>query len=121
MTLLNQFSDDNTKLLCSNGGENNEGFSLRGEFNHTKPASTLVSSSRGLGATTGEIQVENNGKNINLQWDLERSAVMPMLQSSVSGNKKLSRILFSLQEVDDTAKDLINIGSFDLLISSKKI
>ena len=105
ITLLNQFSHKNTKLLCSNGGEGNERFNFNGEFNHTKPASTLVSSSRGLGATTGKIQIINNGKSINLQWDPSECAVMPMLYNEKLYDKTLSRVFFSAKEIDDTSKE----------------
>jgi hypothetical protein len=104
ITLLNQFGHKNTKILCSNGGENNEIFDFSGEFNHAKPASTLVSSSRGLGATTGKIQIINNGKSINLQWDPSECAVMPMLHRASFDSRILSRVLFSMKEVDDTLK-----------------
>jgi len=118
ITLLNQFSYNNTKILCSNGGENNEIFNFSGEFNHTKPASTLVSSSRGLGATTGKIQIVNNGKGINLQWDPSECAAMPMLHNESFNNRTLSRVLFSIKEVDDTLKNLSDIGTFSLIIST---
>ena len=120
LTFLNDFSND-SEMMCSNGGKDYETFRFRGEFNHSKSASTLVSSSRGLGATSGKILVKNNDKMINLSWNPELSAVMPMMQSSISEEKKLSRLLFSLREVDDTAKESRNIGSFDLLISTKVV
>ena len=112
ITLLNQFSHKNTKILCSNGGENNETFDFSGEFNHGKPASTLVSSSRGLGATTGKIQIKNNGKGIDLQWDPSECAVMPMLSNMSSNGKTLSRIFFSIQELDDTIKNTSSMEKF---------
>jgi hypothetical protein len=118
MTLLNQFSHKNTKLLCSNGGENNEIFDFSGEINHIKPASTLVSSSRGLGATSGKIQIINNGKSINLQWDPSGCAVMPMLYNKSFNNKALSRVLFSIQEMDDTIKKAVKIKPFNFSIST---
>ena len=118
ITLLNQFSHKNTKILCNNGGEDNETFDFSGEFNHTKPASTLVSSSRGLGATTGKIQIKNNGKSVNLQWDPSECAVMPMLHGASFDNKILSRVLFSMKEVDDTVKFSSNIERFSLSITA---
>ena len=118
VTLLNEFSHKNTKILCSNGGENNEIFDFSGEFNHTKPASTLVSSSRGLGATTGKIQIINNGKSVNLQWDPSECAVMPMLHRASFDNRILSRVLFSMKEVDDTVKFSSNIERFSLSIAA---
>jgi len=104
--------------LCSNGGENNEIFNFSGEFNHTKPASTLVSSSRGLGATTGKIQIRNNGKSVNLQWDPGECAAMPMLQNILFDDRALSRIFFSIQEMDDTVKKTIQIKPFNFSIST---
>jgi len=118
ITLLNQFSYKNTKLLCSNGGENKETFDFSGEFDHTKPASTLVSSSRGLGATTGKIQIRNNSKSVNLQWDPSKCAVMPMLQNITFDDKALSRIFFSIQEMDDTVKETVKIKPFNFSIST---
>jgi hypothetical protein len=118
ITLLNQFSHKNTKILCINGGEDNEIFDFSGEFNHTKPASTLVSSSRGLGATNGKVQIKNNGKSINLQWNPSECAVMPMLHSASFDNRILSRVLFSMKEVDDTVKFPSNIPSFSLSINA---
>ena len=114
ITLLNQFTSKNTKLLCSNGGKNNELFNFNEEFNHAKPASSLVSSSMGLGATSGKIKILNNKKTINLQWDPGKCAVMPMLHNSSHNNKVLSRVIFSMKEVDDTLKYSSNIGAFSL-------
>ena len=116
ITLMNQFSDNKTKIACSNGGEHNEIFDFSGEFNHTKAASTLVSSSKGLGATTGKIEISNNGKSINLLWDPGECAVMPMLRSTSSHNRRLARVFFSMKEVDDSAKFPANIGRFSLSI-----
>ena len=118
ITLVNQFSHKNTKLICFNGGENNEIFDFNGEFNHTNPASTLVSSSRGLGATTGKIQISNNGISVNLLWDPSECAVMPMLQNTSFNNRTLSRVFFSIKEVDDTAKIPSNIEKFSLSITA---
>jgi len=118
ITLMNQFSDNKTKIACSNGGEHNEIFDFSGEFDHTTPASTLVSSVNGLGATTGKIEISNNGKSINLLWDPSECAVIPMLQSTSSHNRCLSRVFFSMKEVDDSAKFPASIGRFSLSISA---
>lgn len=118
MTLINQFSNETTKIACSNGGENDEVFDLSGEFDHTKPPSTLVSSSRGLGATAGEIKISNNGNVINFHWDPSECAVMPMLQKTSSNGKYLSRLLFTMKELDDSAKFPSNIGRFSLSIAA---
>ena len=117
MTLMNQFSHESTKVACSNGWENYEVFDFSGEFDHSKPASTLVSSSKGLGATTGEIKISNHNKKINFNWDPSECAVMPMLQKTSDNGRYLSRVLFSMKEFDDSAKVPCNIGRFSLSIS----
>ena len=118
VTLLNQFSTENTKLSLSNGGKDDEFFDFRGEFDHAKPASTLVSSSRGLGVTTGKIKIINNERSFSLQWDPSECAVMPMLQRTPINDEALSRVLFSMKETDDTAKFPSNIGKFSLTIDA---
>ena len=43
---------------------------------------------------------------------------MPMLQNESSDNLTLSRVFFSLKEVDDTSKNLSSIGTFSLEVST---
>ena len=114
MTLLNQFSCNDTKILCPNGGNNNEIFNFEGEFNHTKPASSIVSSSRGMIATIGKIQISNNGKSFNLHLDPSEGASMSVLHNESFHNRTLSRVIFSMKEMGDTAKFPSNFGNFSL-------
>ena len=119
ITLLNQFSDDNTKLLCANGGDLNEIYEFKGEFDHTKQASTLVSSSRGLGATTGKIIIQNKEKGLVLDWDPALCTPLPMLSNTSNNGKTLSRIMFSIKEFDDTVKNETSLNNnFKLNIST---
>ena len=104
--------------MCSNGGINYETFNLNRNFDHTEPASRQVSSSRGLGATSGEIFLSNHQKKICLKWDPSLCAAMPMLHNKSNEDKTLSRVLFSIKEVDDTVKYKSKIGSFNLSISA---
>jgi hypothetical protein len=117
ITLLNQFSNSNTKLYCNNGGEKFEKFSYDGDFNHGLPATTFVSSSRGLGATSGEIKISNQSKSLSLKWNPGECAAMPMLQNSKFEGKTLSRVFFSTQELDDTVKEKVSIMPFKFVIS----
>lgn len=119
ITLLESFNKD-LKIMFANGGDKLECYDFVGDFDHSKPASTFVSSSRGLGATTGKIILSNHKNKIFLNWDNSEAAVLPMLQNHAVGNKKLSRIIFSLQEIDDTLKEPVKIGSFKIKISSQK-
>lgn len=119
ITLLNDFSSDKSKLLCANGGDTNEIFDLCGEFDHSRQASTFVSSSRGFGASTGNIEIKNNSRSIILQWKPSECAAMPMQSYNTVNGKNLSRLFFSIQEFDDTSKNAIKIkNNFKLNISA---
>ena len=118
ITLLESFNED-LKIMFANGGNKLESHRFEGHFNHAEHASSFVSSSRGLGATTGEIVLVSKKNKIFLKWDNSKSAVLPMLQN-IGNEKKLSRILFSIQEFDDTLKEPIKLSSFKINISSKK-
>jgi hypothetical protein len=116
LTLFDPFNQRDTVFSCHNGGKSKEAFNFDGEFDHSKPASPLVSSSRGLGATTGEIEIINNSNVINISWDPSNSAVLPMLQNNSCNNKRLSRIMFSLREIDDTVKYPTKLEKFTFCI-----
>ena len=72
----------------------NENFDFSGDFDHSEPASTLVSSSRGLGATSGKIVLANNNKNIILSWDPSECAVIPMLSNLTKNLKPYREFIF---------------------------
>ena len=118
ITLLNQFSTENTKLSVCNSGMEDEIFDLKGQFDHSLPASSMVSSSSGLGLGTGRIKLLNNNRSFSLIWDPSECAVMPMLKRTQIYNEALARILFSMKEVDDTSKYPSTIGSFSLTIDA---
>lgn len=121
VTLLNQFNNKDTEISCFNGGGIAESFNLSEKFDHTEPASTIVSSSRGLGATSGEIYIKNNEKGVILKWNPGECSTMPMLKYvPSSSDDALLRIFFSTQEFDDTSKQAKDIAPFDILISPLK-
>lgn len=121
ITLLDRFTDKSTKISFANGGDDLEAFDFCNEIDHSKPASTLVSSSRGIGASTGLIYVTNDKDNLKLAWNPHKCAVLPMLINTSRKNKTLSRILFSMQEYDDTLKKNENtINKFTLEITTNE-
>jgi len=119
-TLLNEFNKKDVSVSFSNGGMIDDSFYLDREVQHTVPSSTLVSSSSGLGATTGSICIKGKKNKVYLQWDPDKCAVMPMLQHRLSGSNASFRIFFSMQEVDDTAKEAKQMSAFSYNISSSK-
>jgi len=120
ITLMPELYDENIKVSCIDDMNNNEIFALDSTVSHHMPSSTLVSSSGGVGATTGSICLASKQNNVQLQWNTSDCAVMPMLQHDPLGTKSLSRVLFSMLEVDDTAKKSSNFGSFSFSISTVK-
>jgi hypothetical protein len=118
ITLLPEIFDDYFSVSCVNGGRYEEVFTIDStiSINHGKASSTLVSCSRGFGATEGVIHVNSRKNTVRLDWDPANCAVMPMLQHE----NGLSRIFFSMLEIDDTARESSSVGSFELTISGFK-
>ena len=117
ITLLNSFSQAQW-VSCANGGETYENFRLSHDFDHTCSPSMFVSSNRGFGATTGQILICNDNRKINFNWNVRDAAVMPMMLRKTSGNQTLLRLLFSLQELDETIKEPLQLSPFKLNIES---
>jgi hypothetical protein len=111
--LFNGFS-----LSCVNGGKSKDifNFDSKMSINHGRASSTIVSSTTGLGATEGNIQISDKQNNVQFSWDPTECAVMPMIQHE----KGLSRIYFSMLEADETSKESSSFGSFTLNISGSK-
>jgi hypothetical protein len=116
LTFLGEFNKENISVSSINGGVLYEQFILDKEARHTSPASTLVSSSGGLGATTGDIYFKSKQNKVHLKWSPSECAVFPMLQYVPSESESLSRVFFSMKELDDTSKKSNQIGSFKLTI-----
>ena len=121
VTLLDDFSHKGLEILCKNGGDTYESFLVDGEIHHTSPASSLVSSRGGFGATTGEMIIKTQDKQLNLSWDPCECAVMPMFQHTPSAPNALSRLFFSMSELDDTKKCPSVPVSFSLNISADSL
>lgn len=119
LTFLDNFSKGSSIVKTFNGGLSEESFSIQGEVSHVSPSSTLVSSSNGFGATTGEFSLNSKIGNIYLSWNPALCAVMPMMQRIYSQPSSLFRLFFSMQEIDDTKK-ASKLGSFSYSISSYK-
>lgn len=120
ITFLNNFCNNDAELICLNGGKSQEKFKFIKNFDHSKSSSTLVSSTTGLGATDGKIQIQNLNKNIFLRWNNTLSAVMPMVCNLKYKTEKLSRIYFTMRELDESVKDQSALrNNFELNISTK--
>lgn len=104
VTLLPEAFAAPLSYCCTSGGEGPECFVLDRDFWHTQPASTLVSASMGLGATDGMLRIGTVVRGLELSWDPTQCAAFPMIQHQTSRPGALTRIVFSLAELDETAR-----------------
>lgn len=106
-------------LACHNGGAALEKFPLDRDCEHTLPSSSLVSCTTGLGATGGEILLGDSVRNLILTWDPASTAAFPMLIHQQIPPSHLTRIVFSLSELDDTSRPEGMLGDFCYSIEPK--
>lgn len=93
------------KLHCMNGGEVSETFSIESSFNHAQPASLFVSSTAAIGATDGRVALTDaRGLGFEVSWDPAQCAAVPLLKHLKTPSAHLTRLSFSLCELDDTSK-----------------
>jgi hypothetical protein len=105
ITLIPEWFSSAIKVRCNNGGKIAEIFQVNSDVNHGCAASTLVSSTAALGATDGQVIIEDsNGKGASLTWNPAECAAVPMLQHQLSQEHYLTRLMFSLCELDDTSR-----------------
>ena len=119
VTFLPEWDSSHFNVYCKNGGVNAETFQLEHVVNHSGAASTLVSSTAALGATDGQIRFENsNGHGVSLDWNPADCAAVPMLQHQLSQEHYLTRLVYSLCELDDTSRACGVLKPFSFEINS---
>lgn len=92
-------------VRCVNGGAEAEVFLLDQEVDHGLAASAFVSSTAAFGATDGCILIEDAAnRKLTLKWNPAECAAIPMLKHQRVRDGHLTRISFSLCELDDTAQ-----------------
>lgn len=118
ITLLPEAFSGPISMACANGGSEKELFVLDQEFDHAAAASSLISCTTGVGASDGEITIGDSQRRLILSWDPAQCAVLPMLVHKQTSPRPLTRLFFSLQELDDTAREGGILGSFSMTIKS---
>lgn len=107
LTLLPQSNTSPFWYECKNGGAEYERFYIKNstEIAHQQAKSLLQSSSGGIGVTNGILKF-GCGEDIICEIDIDQKTSYPfvMLQNSCDYNKHLTRVFFSVQELDDTLK-----------------
>lgn len=98
------FRKDSLYYACSNGGQNQEVFSLNSNFKSGHLLSHLVSSGSVLGNTKGRLEIGDEDKSIILLNDLSELAALPMIHfEKVAENSYFLRTFYSLGEFDETS------------------
>lgn len=99
-----------------------ESFLIDRDFDYGKPASTMVSSSSGLGMTEGIINIlDERGLRLTLMATPAVCAAVPMVMHRKSAPSHLTRIAFSLCELDDTSRSGGRLMPFELTLISPKV
>lgn len=102
LTLLPDAFNDPLRIAFEVGGQEAEEFLLMEDVLHQPAASSLVSASSGLGGAGGEIHIGDGARWMNILWDPAECAAFPMLTHQSCSPSALTRISFSLCEVDET-------------------
>lgn len=103
-----------------NGGRDDERFVLDRTIKHNAAVSSLVSCTSGLGATDGKLALGCKQRSVVMQWDQTQCAAFPMLQHEPAEPGHLTRIIFSLAEIDDTRKPGGQIPGLSLTLKPGK-
>lgn len=104
-TLNKNFALNDGFIKFKNGTNDYEIINLKvNELNQHLPKSLIQSSNSGIGCTSGEMIFYNKDFNFNLKLNRNISYPFVMLQNNKDKYGYLTRIHFSLQELDDTLK-----------------
>lgn len=117
LTLLPEAFEGPLSVACANGGSQDERFPLIQSFDHSAPSARMVSSTTGFGATSGKISLGDERRRLVVRWDPSRCAVMPMLLHKQAEPFSLTRLFFSMLEIDDTTRPGGVLGSITLRLS----
>jgi hypothetical protein len=120
ITLLPEYLSLPLCVSCLNGGLDIEQFQFETNINHGQAASTLVSSTTAFGSTDGRIVINDAlSRGLVLKWDPAKCAAIPMLKHIKLSECHLTRIWFSLCELDDTSRPGGKILPFSIELSAK--
>ncbi len=101
LTLLNGWQKQ-VVVESRSGGPKADFFALDRTVEHGKPASSTISCTTGLGGESGQLILHQGRRKLILSWNPAHCAALPMLQHNICSPGALSRIIFSLSEVDET-------------------
>ncbi len=105
LTLMPEVFVGELTVECVNGGCDKERFCLDRDVDHGRAASMLVSSSSAFGCSDGRLIIrDTRGIGVVLEWQPDSCAAAAMLQHVRANEMHLTRVWFSLAELDDTSR-----------------
>ena len=115
ITLDKTFALKNGIIKVKNGNKYYEKIELKNsEINQHTSKSLTQSSVSGLGCTNGITKFKNDDFSFKIELDREKSYPFVMLQNNKDKFGYLTRIYFSLQELDDTLKESQKNSKYNL-------
>ncbi|WP_139373166.1 hypothetical protein [Prosthecobacter debontii] len=118
LTLIPGFMGLPLSLHCQNGGTETEHFLVSSDVNHGQPASQFVSSTSAMGATDGQVMLlDNTGRGFKVEWEPAACAAVPLLKHLRTPHSHLTRLSFSLSELDDTSRPGGKLLPFDVVLA----
>ncbi len=118
--LMNENFNKDLYYQVVSGGKYPELFKIDSSFDHSHAVSSFISSRTCIPSTDGTIIVGDEDNALKFQWDMSKSACLPMLVNRKSEDDKFTRLIFSLSEIDDTAKTEEEFPDFEMSISPFK-
>jgi len=115
-TLLANWQAD-VVLENRSGGPVAECFKLEDALDHSHAASSMVSCTTGLGGESGELVLRQASRGLKLSWNPAQCAAFPMLYHQHCSPGALSRVMFSLSEIDESKGDGSKLLPFTLKYS----
>ncbi|MFE8072028.1 hypothetical protein QQM79_13315 [Marinobacteraceae bacterium S3BR75-40.1] len=117
VTLKNQDAAARISLATHHGGEAPEVGTITKDVDHGKSVSSLVSATSALGGSEGQLFLASGSAGLKIEWFPDQCAAIPMLFNRIVGQERLTRVFFSLVEIDDTLKKGGTLLPFTLAIS----
>lgn len=117
LTLLPSAWKEPLEVTTWLGGSEPERFNCEDGVHHGQPVSMLISSSSALGSSVGNLEMRDAcGQGLSLRWNPAQCPVAPMLKHIATPSGHLTRLSFSLCELDDTSREGGRLCHFKLEI-----
>jgi len=117
LTLLPSAWKEPLEVTTWLGGSEPERFNCEDGVHHGQPVSMLISSSSALGSSVGNLEMRDaSGQGISLRWNPAQCPVAPLLKHLATPSGHLTRLSFSLCELDDTLREGGRLRQFTLEI-----